>query len=209
MTPARGRRHAKNKSQSNLPVQIQPSDYESEAPYAAPPTRTNTEMNLSVLRRYEPSISTVMSIAASAVIYNFSLTEQTWEKADIEGTLFVCKLQPVGNSRIERYGIVVLNKKSFENLMVDMSEVTDVEITPELLIVRLAQVVGERILGIYIHADKEQTREENCRLIKECWESVHEQENTKEGSQYGADVFEDSEAQHVGKTISVNQLFGR
>lgn len=209
MTPVKGRRHAKNKSQSNIPIQVQPSDYESEVPYAAPPTRTNTEMNLSVLRRYDPTISTVMSIAASAVIYNFSLTEQTWEKADIEGTLFVCKLEPTGSSGKERYSIVVLNKKSFENLMVDMREVKDVDIQPEILIVRLAQGVGEKVLGIYIHADKEESRDDNCRLIKECWESIQAQENTEEVSQYNAEVFENLDNQTAGKTISVNQLFGR
>ena len=77
------------------------SDYESDAPqYLAapnlPPQSTvarlsNTELNLSVLRRYLPSIRSIVSIAANAVVYTISPTTGQWEKSGVEGTL----LRPV------------------------------------------------------------------------------------------------------------------
>lgn len=209
MTPRKGPRHAKKTSQSNLNVQVQPSDYESESPFIAPTERTNTDLNLSVLKRYSPDIITILSIAPAAVIYNFLPSEQTWEKADVEGTLFVCQLETSPLASRDRYNIIVLNKKGLENLIVEMSEVQDVEITAQFLILRWTDESGERILGVYIHEDQEGTREVNCNLIKECWESVAEKENAEEPKQYGEEVFEDSDGQFVGKSVSVNQLFGR
>jgi len=209
MTPRKAQRHAKKPSQSNLNFQVQPSDYESESQFIVPPTRTNTDLNLSVLKRYSPDIITILSIAPSAVIYNFLPTEQTWEKADVEGTLFVCQLQASPLANKDRYSIVVLNKKGLENLIVEMCEVQDVEITTQFLILRWTDESGERIVGVYIHEDQEDTRVVNCNLIKECWLSVAEKENVDEPKEYGEEVFDDSDGQFVGKSVSINQLFGR
>ena len=209
MTPRKTQRHAKKPSQSNLNFQVQPSDYESESQFIVPTTRTNTDLNLSVLRRYIPDITTILSIAPAAVIYNFIADEQTWEKADVEGTLFVCQLQASPLASKDRYSIAVLNKKSMDNLIVEMNVVQDVEITTQFLILRWTDDTGERIVGVYIHEDQEDTRVVNCNLIKECWLSVTETEDTEEPKQYGEDVFEDSDGQFVGRSVSVNQLFGR
>lgn len=178
MTPRKTQqqqRQRRPRTTSNLGnQQILPSDYESEAPYVAPSTtRSNTELNLRVLQRYSPSITTILSIAPSAVIYNFLPSDQTWEKAELDGTLFVCQMLSAQAGGKERYCIIILNKRGLENMIVDMAEVRDVEISTEFLILRWADGEEEKIQGVYIHADKEDTREVNCRLIKECWESVN------------------------------------
>jgi len=209
MTPRKAQRHAKKPSQSNLSFQVQPSDYESESQYIVPTSRTNTDLNLSVLKRYLPEITIILSIAPAAVIYNFSPSGQTWEKADVEGTLFVCQLQSSPLTGKDRYSIVVLNKKGMDNLIVEMSEVQDVEITAEFLILRWTDDSGEKIMGIYIHEDQEDTRVVNCNLIRECWLSVAEKEDAEEPRQYGEDIYEDSDGHFAGKSVSVNQLFGR
>src|SRR5437868_5642645 len=102
MTPRKPKqRHHQRPSSTHL-AQIQVSDYDSDivayntkhAHHVPSPTRTNTELNLSVLRRYNPLVRNILSIAANAVIYLFSPSLQQWEKAGIEGTLFVCDTEP-------------------------------------------------------------------------------------------------------------------
>ena len=127
----------------------------------------------------------------------------------MEGTLFVCQLQASPLASKDRYCIVVLNRKGLENLIVEMCEVQDVEITAQFLILRWSDESGEKIVGLFIHEDQEDTRVVNCNLIRECWLSVAEKENLEESKQYGEDVFEDSDGQFVGKSVSINQLFGR
>ena len=213
MTPRKSQRHDKKSSQSNLAQQVQPSDYESEAsPYAAPPTtRSNTDLNFSVLKRYLPALNTILLIAPSAVIYKFMPNEQTWERADIEGTLFVCQLDSLPSQpKKERFCVVVLNRKGLENLIVEMRKVQEVEMQLEFLILRWMEETGERVVGFHIHAVEEDTRDKTVKLIQECWEAVSEKGAVEEPSkQYGEDVFEDSDGQFMGRSVTVNQLFGR
>ncbi|KAI0159892.1 PH domain-like protein [Hypoxylon sp. FL1284] len=80
------------------------SDYESDTahymaahpgpPQAALAARTNTELNLGVLRRYRPRIASILSITASAVVYVFNTASSKWDKANLEGTLFICAQTP-------------------------------------------------------------------------------------------------------------------
>jgi hypothetical protein len=208
MTPRKPQtRHRSRNSQSHLSQPIQPSDYESETPFTTPPTRTNTDLNLSVLRRYNPSIHTILSIAASAVIYNFIPPDDenpagTWDRAEIEGTMFVCTTLENGK---EGCCVVVLNKKALDNLIVDLKGVKEVEMTDEFLILRWfdGEARRDKVVGVYIHPDKEDTREVNCEMIKERWEALRDEEL---GNSDGV-VFEESDGQFVGRNLDVNQLF--
>jgi len=83
---------------------------------------------------------------------------------------------------------VVLNKRGLDNLIVDLGQVRDVEITSEFLILRWVDNGTEKIQGVYIHADKEDTREVNCRCIKHLWE-VSENRVADQVSSYGEEVF--------------------
>uniref|UniRef100_A0A0B7K227 Uncharacterized protein n=1 Tax=Bionectria ochroleuca TaxID=29856 RepID=A0A0B7K227_BIOOC len=110
MSKATPRRSRHNRHPSNRIPAI--SDYESDAAqmqpeydYAPPPpTRTNTELNLAVLQRYLPSIRTILSIAASAVIYTFAPTEQRWDKSGVEGTIHVEVMDELVIMRVEDDG---------------------------------------------------------------------------------------------------------
>ncbi|TKA64269.1 hypothetical protein B0A55_02568, partial [Friedmanniomyces simplex] len=136
------------------PQPIVDSDPETDIPtepptLAAPPQRSNTELNLTVLRRYVPTISHILSIAPFAVIYTFSAETQAWEKCGIEGTLFVCQLEGLG-----RYKAMILNRKGLDNFTTDLLHADDVEITDEYVIL---QAMGEEgtpvIYGIWIFED--------------------------------------------------------
>lgn len=145
----------------------QPSDNDSDMPtHLPPPTRTNTDLNLSVLRRYFPSTRTILSIAANAVVYAFSASTGQWEKSGIEGALFVCETE-------EGFVVVVLNRHGLENLVLDVREVRDVEVTSEFLILRVpGEGEGEKVMGLWIHGDRDDTREKNAGTILQCWEKV-------------------------------------
>ena len=220
MTPRKpNTRHRAQNSQSHLSQPVQPSDYESEAPFITPPNRTNTDLNLSVLRRYNPSIHTILSIAASAVVYNFvpadaNNANASWDRAEIEGTLFVCETLPTATTGQEGCCIVLLNKKGLDNLIVDMVEVRNVEVATEFLILRFMDRIGleEKVIGIYIHPDKEDTREINSMIVRERWEALREsgdgvRDNRVES--FGNESFGESDVPFAGRKLDVNQLFAQ
>jgi hypothetical protein len=195
-TPRKGRApraHQRNTSTNAVGV----SDYESDAfnhiqTHIPPPTRTNTELNLSVLRHHNARIRTILSIAANAVVYIFTPATQSWEKSGVEGTLFVCDQED------ERYCIVVLNRRGLDNLILDLGSTEDVEITPELLILRFQDGNGQKVMGLWIHKDKDDTREINAGLIQQCWQKAVEA-NSAIGD----------ESVEVGRQISLQDLFNR
>ncbi|KAI9856289.1 MAG: hypothetical protein M1824_005504 [Vezdaea acicularis] len=163
-------------------AQLQPSDYESDLANlsdlpAPPPTRSNSEINLTVLRRYEPTISQILSIANYAVVYVFSTESQTWEKNDIEGTMFVCQLSPSEVAKeegIERYKVIILNRRGLDNFTADLTSSNDVEITDQYVILRSSSNPGNApIYGLWIFSEPPpsstaETRTRNAKIIEDC-----------------------------------------
>lgn len=99
------------------------------------PLRTNEELNLSVLRRHDPSINTILSHAPYAVVYVFSPATQQWEKSGVEGTLFVCQ-RAQGSLGEERYSIFVLNRRGLGNFNIPLTDGENVELTEEYVILK-------------------------------------------------------------------------
>lgn len=138
---------------------------------APPPTRTNTELNLLVLRRYVPSIERIIAIAPFAVVYLFSAETQQWEKSGHEGTLFVCQLDAEETGYVS-YSVVILNRKGLDNFITELVSGEDIEITEQYVIL---QVMGEdgtpNIYGLWIFSDDANaphTREVVANAIQEC-----------------------------------------
>ncbi|RYP67500.1 hypothetical protein DL771_007200 [Monosporascus sp. 5C6A] len=202
------------------------SDYESDAAYymdSQPPpasaalvNRTNTELNLSVLKRYLPSISHILSVAANAVVFTFSLDNMAWEKANIEGPLFVCS-QGTATAEGEwgRDGgcVFVLNRKGLDNLILDLTTVSKHETQNDLLIFRVEEgSADDKVVGLWIHPETEETRPTNAALINQVWNSARTAKEQREavglggGSQAaGTDVGPAMQA--MGREISVSALF--
>ncbi|GJN82998.1 Dcp1-like decapping [Purpureocillium lilacinum] len=206
-TPRKAR-HTRNPS--NLIPAV--SDYESDAAamqasYAPPPPRTNTELNLSVLQRYLPSIQGILSIAANAVIYTFDSSSESWDKSGIEGTLFVCAQSPAPEdaSHHPRACVFVLNRRGLDNLVVDLARVSHVEIAGELVILRVEAgwEEGDKVLGIWIHNDKDETREINGAMIQESWKAVQSVGASGQGQEAGPAM------QAIGRRLSLSDLFGK
>ena len=162
----------------------QTSDYESDNPTypsdlpisRAPETRTIDELNLTVLRRHSPEISSILSIAPYAVIYEFTpQPEPTWNKSGIEGSLFICQLTPGPRLGEDRYSAVVLNRRGLENFEAELREAdnTGVEITDDYVIVSLMEEGAQKIFGIFVFSEgpgssTERTRTLNGELMKQC-----------------------------------------
>lgn len=214
------------------------SDYESDtafymASHPPPPTailatRTNTDLNLSVLQRYLPSITQIKSQAANAVVYTFSAQLNTWDKSGIEGTMFVCAQNVDATPRASAQGfqpgaqakgcVFILNRRGLNNMILDLSEVEAIEASDELLIFKLTGETDEgmpRVVGLWIHADEESTRSTNTRIIQEMWDRIREMESiiNAQGTaapapgqatdDYGPAM------QAIGRKVSLSDLFGR
>ncbi|KZZ99494.1 Dcp1-like decapping [Moelleriella libera RCEF 2490] len=191
------------------------SDYESDAAaahagYAPPPPRTNTELNLSVLQRYLPSIQTILSIAANAVIYTFDSDSQSWQKSGIEGTMFVCAQSPLPNSDQPRTCVFVLNRRALDNLIIDLGRASHVEIAGELVILKVDGDTQEvdKVIGLWIHNDNEDTREINGAMILESWK-VAKAAGTVNAPEEKSDSEAGPAMQAIGRKLSLSNLFGQ
>ncbi|TAQ85901.1 hypothetical protein B7494_g5773 [Chlorociboria aeruginascens] len=176
MTPRKPR--AKQTGRAPSLQQIQASDNDYEGSYYPPPQavkRTNTDLNMSVLARYIPSIHSILCIAASCRIFTFSPSLHTWENSGIEGTLFVYDLTPSADG-LERYGLVLLNRRGPENFIVELRDMMTVELGGEYLILRFLEGGEEKCVGVWVFPDTEQTREMCNGKIMECWERCLRQE---------------------------------
>jgi hypothetical protein len=248
-TPRKSR-HRHNASSSG-PRQVAASDYESdavyymehrEAPPSKPPTRDNNELCLSVLRRYQPTIRSLLAVASNAVVYSFLESAGAWEKYGVEGTLFVCDQDPIsapGTGQVlPRVCVFVLNRRSMENLVVDLLRVSDCEMTGELLVFRLdgsdaADSTGgedagtgtgeKKVFGIWIHEDESNPRSVYTGLIMNAWQQARQAlesylqsapEDSVAGnngvslSEAAGDATE-SDALAAGRRISMTDLFGQ
>lgn len=152
----------------NLAPQISVDTYESESacaynsdqPAPAAPQnqfrpRTIEELNLSVLQRYNPSITAILSVAPYAVIYAFSPSpEAEWIKSGVEGSLFICQLEP-GELGENRFSAVVLNRRGLENFEAELKEdeTGGVELTDDYIIVT-SNVSGQPTAsGIWVFSE--------------------------------------------------------
>lgn len=184
------------------------TDYESDAAYfsdmqqqPAPPLRSNEELNLAVLRRHNPSITSILSLAPYSVVYIFSPTTRQWEKNGVEGTLFVCQLTQ-GSLGEERYSAFVLNRRGLQNFDLPLTDGENVELTEEYVILKADEATdsgtngiadpqarqngnnanGVRIYGLWIYSEPPpnstaETRTINAQMIREC--AVHAGQSMK------------------------------
>lgn len=261
-TPRKSRQH-RNPPNHSGPRQIAASDYESDATHYMEarelprmphlPSRSNTDLNLSVLRRHLADARSILSIAANAVVYTFSEATKGWDKHGVEGTMFVCEQEPIVTATgqaLPRVCVFVLNRRGLDNLVVDLVRVSDCEMADELMVFRLeddgdsdgsgsdegnnggiggnGSTEKRGVIGLWIHADEDDTREINTTIIRGAWqqarlalhslmeaaaaeaEQAAEQTDADDGGAL-ADSQEDmrDSASPVGKRLSITELFGQ
>lgn len=126
----------------------------------------------------------------------------------MNGTMFICEL-----NHGEGYCVIILNKKGLDNLIIDVADMLEVEITTEFLIVRFTDksVGEERALGFYIHDAPVGTRERHSMLIKGLWEKrMLENGGAQSQLEILEDLVDEERAAPVpGQRLSLSDLFGR
>jgi hypothetical protein len=141
----------------------QPSDYETDAPQAIdyppppPPGRSNEELNLSAIRRHYPDVISIHHVAPYAVLYAFSLETEQWEKVGVEGSLFICGQVP-SPAGAERYGVVILNRRSMDNFYMEIVGPDGLEFTDEYIIMQ-----GDQVYGLWIFCEPPPSSTANAR----------------------------------------------
>lgn len=230
-------RHAPLSTSNTLQPQNhapQPSDYESDSAFAylsdhpPPPSsqvppRTIDELNLSVLKRYNPSIRAILSVAPYAVIYKFIPSpEPEWIKSGVEGSLFICQLEP-GQLGEEKFTAIVLNRRGLENFEAELKEdeTGGVELTNEYIIVT-SNVSGQpTATGIWVFNEGQGsstavTRDLIARFMKEkavqagqsrtaAEEALRQRNGSVQPPYHSGDGF----GAPMGRQISLQEMFGQ
>lgn len=102
------------------------------------------EANLRLLQRsMDRSISNILGSATHVVLYKFQQTSQSWEKSDVEGSMFLA-VRPKG------YLLVILNRNSPENYPIELSRDFQLQHSDPYLIFRQQQPDGDTVIrGIW------------------------------------------------------------
>ncbi|KAK0512974.1 hypothetical protein JMJ35_004991 [Cladonia borealis] len=148
-----------------------PNNLNNTLPPPPPNTRSDTELNISVLQRHLPSTQAIERIAPYAVVYLFSIEREGWEKSGVEGSLFIVRTYEEGR---EGYAVVVLNRRGLDNFVFTLKREDQVDVTEEYIILQEAgnEREGEqKAYGLWVFQEAEGstkgTRAEIGELITE------------------------------------------
>mmetsp|Transcript_7612 Transcript_7612/g.16309 ORF Transcript_7612/g.16309 Transcript_7612/m.16309 type:complete len:266 (-) Transcript_7612:310-1107(-) len=110
--------------------------------------------NLRSLQRIDSNIVDLAITATHVVLYEFDNSKRTWERKNVEGSLFVAK-----RSDAPRFKLVVLNRSSTENLEVPITASFQMQVNDPYMMFRdsAASKGGseEKIRGIWFHDSNE------------------------------------------------------
>jgi hypothetical protein len=100
----------------------------------------------------------------------------------VEGTLFVCEQEPVlvDGHPMPRACVFVLNRRGLNNVVVELCQASICQKEEDLIMFRLENTVGDpvseagldsaaQVIGLWLHADEEDTREVNATIIQDVW----------------------------------------
>ncbi|MCJ1353230.1 MAG: mRNA-decapping enzyme 1B [Icmadophila ericetorum] len=195
---------------------LQPSDNESDLNYTSdaippPPSRTDHELNLSVLKRHNKSIISLEYVTPYVVVYAFSPTTQQWEKSGIEGTAFVCGLAPSDES-VYRYAVMVLNRRGLENFSIELQSTSNVEVMEEYIILQSENNGVPQVHGIWVFCEPppsstSQQREATALKIQGCAAKGELGRKLVEEQQASIQAQESGNA--MSRTLSLREHFGQ
>lgn len=202
--------------------QAQPSlisDYESDGHYLSdippPAERTDEELNLSVLRRYRSDVMSLEYVVPYVVVYTFSPESLSWEKSGIEGSTFLCGLLPNGEYTY-RCAVVLLNRRNFENLNIELTSSENVDITGEYIILK-TDADEQQFYGLWVFREPPPSStahhpDEFAKKLQECAQRA-EQSRRKSFSVSVSELTnghdEQEESVPMGRQISLRELFGQ
>ncbi|KAJ4417648.1 hypothetical protein N0V85_001758 [Neurospora sp. IMI 360204] len=143
-------------------------------------TRTNYELNMSVLKRYVSGLRAIPLTCSFVRLYEWSSTTNSWELRDVEGPMFLCECEPIvlpTGHELPQVNLFVLNRRSMENLTINLSKVEMYEATNEkfLSLKMEADEAGGtgRALGFHLHSTEE--KEGQCPAEYPDWSLIEAQ----------------------------------
>ena len=186
---------------------------------AAPAQSESAQLNLSVLRKYDPELVEIIHVAPYAVVYVFSPEAQAghWEKNGIEGSLFICRLCENFESS-ERYKVILLNRRGLDNFNFELRNEDQVEFTEELIIFQDDSYGDVTIHGLWIFSEPEPSSTAHqpkavTDTLKYCAERVRmgKEERARALEQAAGAESEDRQVHpHVpGRQLSLSEIFGQ
>ena len=207
MTPRKSKHQAQY---SNI------SEYESDvnqfAEIPRPPERTDAELNISVLQRYNPHVTSVEYIAPYGVVYVFS-GEEGWVKNDIEGSVFLCGLLPT-IELAHRYAVMILNRRGLQNFDIEVPSIDNVEITDEYIILKPEGKEDPPVFGLWIYAEPPPSSTAHHRvtlgqMINECAEKVAKAKKSARQDEANENQNEVEKGVSMGRQLSLREVFGQ
>ena len=124
-------------------------------------------INMTVLKSYYPSMTTIISTASFCCVYIFE--NDSWSKAGYEGTLFLVQLAPGTTDESNapaNYGMIVLNRLSLDNFWHALGPDAEVDLMGGYIIFRTAQ----GIYGLWVY--DEGPRAEFYGILQRCLSSM-------------------------------------
>lgn len=201
------------------------------------PPRTTADLNLSVLRSYNPSIASIVSIAPYAVLYIWSTDKGNWEKCNMEGTLFICALDHSDElPGYQRFVAIILNRRALGVFATLLEKSDDIEVNDEFVILRVHGDLGatgepeaeenqgdeDKIYGLWIFSEADtstaDTRQHIAAVVQECASVA---EKTRSAAEDALKLEEASREQRehdqgmrphanaMGRQLSLTDLFSR
>jgi mRNA-decapping enzyme 1B len=107
------------------------------------------QANLRLLQKSDPTISDLLGSATHVVLYNFSQQSQSWEKSNVEGSLFLTSTTSNG------YILVILNRNAPENYKIQLTPDFQLQNSIPYLIFKQQQDANVVIRGIWFPNDDE------------------------------------------------------
>lgn len=107
-------------------------------------------INLSVLKRYDNSITNIIESSSHVVVYSFEPSLQTWKKRGIEGTMFIFR-----RTKEPSTGFLVMNRLTPDNLIVYITANIEIEITGDFVIYKTDD---DDVNGLWIYEAKDRER---------------------------------------------------
>lgn len=191
-----------------------------------PQINTTAQLNLCVLQRHHPTITSILATASHSQVYLFDPASQSWQKQPICGPLFVVECRRRRRSSdapppSHSYAVAILNRSSLENFCMPLWGRGSCEVAGEYVIVAEEEdgegSVPARAYGLWIHPGADADAAHNVRTlvastILECAaeaEDVQQPFSEPAEPKNGATTDAMLQSQyHHGQVISVADLFG-
>ncbi|KAI7874830.1 hypothetical protein K492DRAFT_174099 [Lichtheimia hyalospora FSU 10163] len=108
------------------------------------------KLNLTVLKRHDPSISDICDQSPHAVVYKFSRDKNSWDKMGMEGVLFL-----VHRETSPKYALCILNRISMDNFWLYLSDIVDISLNEEFV---MCQTSEGKACGLWLFEEKDRQR---------------------------------------------------